>query len=260
MTRKRTLPGIACVSLFAVLAACDGSVNFDIHTPPVPVHWPPDPVDVYGMIEEPGTITLVGVRYDTSAAEVTANGVPARAEDLAAGQIVHVVGTVHEDRLTGTAERVRSEAALIGPIESVSPQDGVLVALGQTVRTDANTRFGPFLDPTLESGPDAGTRIRVHGWRDAAGDIRASRIDLDVAGREVQVVGIVAAPDLTYEVFTLGGLAVDYGLATGFDVPGWTPEEGRAVVARGVLAGDSLIAREVRSVPMQFVRLPSDLP
>ena len=88
----------------------------------------------------------------------------------------------------------------------------------------------------------------------------ATRVDLDGTSPDVQVLGAVYGLDRGNALFVIGDLDVYYGEAAHIDVAGGTPTDGMAVVARGVLADGTLIAREIRSVPVERLYLYGEEP
>jgi hypothetical protein len=106
------------------------------------------------------------------------------------------------------AETVTVEMLVQGPVESVDTNDGRVVALGQTILTDAGTVFdGVALDALQPGDP-----ISVSGFFDAEDRIRASRIELPLEP-EIALVGTIRNLDASGETFELGGLVVRFGEA-----------------------------------------------
>ena len=126
---------------------------------------------VVGPISELGSIFVNGIEFDTTNAEVTVDGDPATAADLELGMIVVVRGRIHDDGLTGDAERIGSDHVLFGPVEAVNAGGGTFVAMSQLVITDAATVFdGVTLDALVP-----GDVVEIFGVVDAAVSIRATR-------------------------------------------------------------------------------------
>jgi hypothetical protein len=94
--------------------------------------------------------------------------------------VVKVLGTVNADGINGNAQRVKALIEVRGAVTAVFPAENPqrLVVLGQNVIVDDLTvysnlaNFGAITVSTL---------IEVHGLRDTAGQIRATRIEANQA-------------------------------------------------------------------------------
>ena len=169
----------------SLLGACSGgNVNFSAQGPtiaPLPPNPPPlssEAVTTRGVITGSAGFTVNGVNYASTAAAVTINDQPGTLSDLRQGLIVIVRGRINGDGRTGTASSIRYDANLIGPVDSADAANNRLIAMGQTITTDSDTLFGPGIDPATFAGLAAGNNIRVSGFADAGGAIRATRIDM----------------------------------------------------------------------------------
>lgn len=161
-----------------------------------------------------GSVIVNGVRFEDTAANVSIDDTPKTAADLQDGMVVKVLGTVNADGVTGAAQRVKALIEARGTPTSVNaaanPQS--LIVLGQTVLVDDQTvysglaGFGSITTSTL---------VEVHGLRDAANQIRATRIEANPVqmGNDTvdEIRGIVsggaAGSDPT--AFNLGSQAVN---------------------------------------------------
>jgi hypothetical protein len=122
-----------------------------------------------------GSVILNGVRYDDGGAQVDddrGRGVAA----LASGMQVTLRGRIDDTGASGTAERVRITPELRGAVESVdrSVSPPAFVVGGVRVQTDDATVFA---DGLSIAGLAAGQRVEVHALRDAAGRLRATRVE-----------------------------------------------------------------------------------
>jgi hypothetical protein len=128
-----------------------------------------------------GSVIVNGVRFEDTTANITIDDTPKTAANLQSGMVVKVVGTVSDDGINGTAQRVKALIEVRGTPTSIDPTANPqsLVLLGQTVIVDDQTVYSDLL-----AGFDSittSTLIEVHGLRDATGRIRATRIEANQA-------------------------------------------------------------------------------
>jgi hypothetical protein len=202
-------------------------------------------VAAIGEITALDSATINGIRYDTNAASVLVNGQQATAADLKPGQIVALEGEANFSTATGRAEEIRYVASVIGPVENADATLGRLIVMGQTVLADVDTVFGPGIAPDTYAGLSPGTTAQISGFRNADGDILATRIEADAASAGVQLTGTVTGLDLPSMSFSMGRLIVDYSNATLIDLPLGMPANGQPVMVRGSLTGGILIVAEI---------------
>jgi hypothetical protein len=250
----RVLKTASGPGLLALLAAC-GGVNITADTnigPPVPPSPPwivSEPISSLGVVSAPGSVSVNGVRYDTSASSVTMNGRAAFPANLRAGHVVGLQGHVEEDGVLGTAHRIDCQAAVVGPVEAVDAAHQRVIVLGQTVVSNADTAYdSSFASGDLDS-LEIGSRLQISGLLDANGQIVATRIEPAEANDALQVTGRVAGLDLANRLFTLDRLTIDYSGTLVIDLPGGMPAEGDAIVVRGSLASGLLIAQAMTGLP-----------
>jgi hypothetical protein len=175
-----------------------------------------------------GSIRVNGVRFDDSAAVVRNDdsAAPRTTADLKDGMVVKVRGRFNDDGVNGTAERVEIENEVRGTVQAVSATalPPFFTVIGQKVIVDTATVFANFAaaatpaDRLLQLA--AGTSfVEVHGQRDTAGNILASRVELfggSALGDELR--GIVTATP-SASTFTMTGInsstiiTVNYGSA-----------------------------------------------
>jgi len=198
-----------------------------------------------GPITELNSATVNGIHYDTRAAGVYINGLPANVSDLKLGQIVALKGEANFSNATGTADEIRYSASIIGPVEHVEMALERLIVMGQTVVIDADTEFGPSIDPDTFAGLEAGSAVQVSGFRNADGDILATRIETDATSTLVQIIGTVAGPDPASMSFSIDRLTIDYSAAALIDLPLGLPTVGLLVMVRGSLIDGVLVADEI---------------
>jgi hypothetical protein len=110
----------------------------------------------------------------------------------------------------------------------------LLTVLGQRVRVDASTLFDDSLASSLTS-LRVGQVVEISGFRNAAGEIVASRIEAGSAtARGFEVTGVVSGLDSVARKLKIGTLTVDYTTATLRDFPAGGPQNGDRVEAKGI--------------------------
>lgn len=250
MKLKKLLLGASATILLSLFAGCGGGGSGDSLTPPPP---PPPPTGgigrngvAVGPIATFGSIVVNGVRYETTNATFSLDGVVGTEGDLKVGQVVSVKGTINDDGTTGTADEVTFDDVVKGPVESIDLAAKVLVVLGQNVLVTLDTSFDDSFSPASLEGVSVGQIVEVSGQFEANGNIVATRIEPKPAGTEFEVHGNVTGLDTTAMTFSLGGLVVDYSGATMDNFMGGIAE-GDFVEAKGTTFGGAgeLIATKV---------------
>jgi hypothetical protein len=240
-----------------VLTACSGGdVNISAKGPtvqPFPNNPPAsssEAITTHGVITALSDVTVNGVRYDAGgAATVTYNGEPGTLSDLRRGQVVTVSGRINSNGFSGSANSIRYDANLIGPVESLDAAEHRLIVMGQTVMAGPDAVFASGINPETFAGLSAGSIIQVSGFTDASGAIRATRIDQDRLATELQVIGRVDSLDLANLLFTIDRLTVDYSSAIVIDLPGGAPATGMRVKAIGTLSSGLFRVERLASAP-----------
>jgi hypothetical protein len=153
-----------------------------------------------------GSVIVNGVTFEDNAARVVDDdGLKVSAADLSDGMMVTVQGTINADGVTGTASAIKVENEVRGPITTKAADS--MVVLGQTIFVDGATVFSNVANfAALQSGQD----VEVHGARDAAGNIRATRVELLApgAGADDEVRGVVSGK--TASTFNIGTLLITF--------------------------------------------------
>jgi len=128
-----------------------------------------------------GSTIVNGVRFEDTTANISIDDTPKTAAALQNGMVVKVVGTVNDDGINGTAQRVKVIIEARGtPITvnaGANPQN--LVVLGQTVLADDQTVYSNLAN--FNAIVANTTLIEVHGLRDDTGRIRATLIEAGAA-------------------------------------------------------------------------------
>lgn len=255
--RNSNVTGIVLLALFALtlLAACSGG-NVDVAVGGVnlpPGGLPPfpnsEPVVAQGTITSFGDLTVNGVRYDTRGASIVVDSQPAVSTDLKAGHVVTLTGRISATGFAGEASTIRMHSRVTGPVESVDVGNGRLLVMGQTVRLGPDTHYSAGIDPATLEGLAAGDSARISGYADAAGNIRATRVESADAGWPLQIVGEVSGHDIANLLFDVNQLTVDYGNAVVIDLPGGTPNNGMTVRVIGVLSDGLFVAEQLLGGP-----------
>ena len=205
-------------------------------------------VSAFGAITELNSATVNGIRYNTDATTVEANGLPANVADLKLGQIVAIEGEVNFSDATGRADAIGYTASVIGPAENIDATLKRLIVMGQTVLTNADTVFDSSIDPDTFAGLTLAATTQISGFRNDAGEIIATRIEPDTTSSDVQLVGTVAGLDLANMLFSVDRLTVDYSGATVIDLPMGMPADGLLVIVRGSLTNGILAVDAIASI------------
>ena len=203
-----------------------------------------------------GSVIVNGVHYDDKTASIRIDDTPNKQPgDLKDGMFVKVRGQINNDRINGVAQQVEVEHEVRG---KVSAKDSnalppSITAINQKVLVDDLTVFAGF--PAPPASPSAAVnaintttdRVEVHGLRDAAGNIRASRVELNPAAGTDDLHGAIKAP-LTGTTFTLQNGATD--VAVTYSVPmispaGATLAVGANVEVHGAFNGATFVATRV---------------
>jgi hypothetical protein len=153
-----------------------------------------------------GSVKVNGVEFTVSAntTSITADDNPKPETYLDDGMQVKVKGTLNDDKITGKAEKVEVVNEVRGAIAAKGTD--TITVNGQTVLIDGGTVLA---NTTGIAALGASDNIEVHGVRDAAGVIHATRIEKLAAGPlENEVRGAVSAKTATS--FTIGGLPIAF--------------------------------------------------
>ena len=162
-------------------------------------------------VMQKGSVIVNGVRFEDTAANISIDDTPKTDTALQNGMVVKVAGTVNVDGINGSAQRVKALIEVRGTPTSVNPVAQSLILLNQTVFADDQTVYSNLAG---FAAIDTSHLIEVHGLRNAAGEIRATRIEAnqtqmgDPATDEIRgvVSGGVGTNPTT---FSLGAQAVN---------------------------------------------------
>jgi hypothetical protein len=223
--------------ILSFAAGCGGSGG------DTPVDNPPPPPPVGGIgrtgiamgpISTFGSVVVNGVRYDTSSATFSVNGVSGSQDDLRVGQVITVSGTIDDNGVDGNADEVNFDDNVKGPIQSIDLGTSQIVVLGQTVLISPETSFDDSISPASIDGLSVDDIVEISGLVDASGRITATRIELKPIGTEFEVLGIVSAHNAANFEFNINNLVVNYSGATLDNFSGGLINDGDFVEAKGL--------------------------
>jgi hypothetical protein len=244
-------PGLTLLVLLGACSGDVGNVSVDIDGPNI-TGFPQqmsESITAHGPITGFGDLSVNNVHYEAIGATVTINGLPGTLADLRRGQIVTVTGRIYIGDDFGAANAIRFDADLVGPVINLDAGNALMNVMGQTVRTDSDTLFSTGIDPTTYAGLDTGDIVQISGFRSAAGDIRATRIDLQAVGAEQHIIGLVDGVDLANLRFTINGLSINYDNAVLIELPGGGPAAGMRVKAIGSMSNGAFQAERLSPAP-----------
>jgi len=238
----------------AMLTACSGggvdvSVQGSAITPSFPPAQTNEAIKSHGTITGLGGVTINSVRYLTNSALVTYNGSPGALSDLRHGQVITIDGRIDGGDGVGIANHIYFDAKVIGPVDSIDAGNRQLIVMGQTVSVDPDTLFDGSIDSATFEGLPVGDVVEVSGYADAAGAIRATRIDRAPAGPEYQLIGQVEDLDLANLLFAVNRLTLDYSAALLIDLPGGAPADGMAVKVTGTMSDGLFRVERLAAAP-----------
>ena len=199
----------------------------------------------YGTLTGFGSIFVNGVEFDTAGAtryvddiSSVSNGMD-DATVLDQGMVVTVTGTVNADGVTGVATSVRYDEVVEGPVSTVPADNADMTARTFEVfdTTVIAGRYSTVYVNTDYLSLDVGRIAEVSGFFDAAGNLRATRIEdhgIPGPGAIVQLKGTVSGFN-GVDTFMLGSIAVSYDGATVFSNLSGSMTDGQYVEVAGVM-------------------------
>jgi hypothetical protein len=189
-----------------------------------------------GVITDKGSVVVNDVRFAVDDnTSIRLNDIDnVQESELQIGMIVKLRGTFNADGSTGTADSIEAEGNVQGRISVLDLGEGSFSVLGQKTFVDNQTIFagvGGLNELEL------GNVVRVFGFRDVPGDIRATFVErLSGSGGEEEIFGIVSEKDVVDNTFMLNGfLLVDYVIRNPeIEPPGSSFDNGDPVEVEGV--------------------------
>ncbi len=183
-----------------------------------------------GPITGFGSVFVSGFEYDTGQTLMLVDGKPGSQSDLKKGMIVRINATVTEhydtdEELQRTANTLVYEDTVDGRVQSVAPDGGSLVVLGQTITVSTKTVVDESIAGrnvlSLVPGRDL---VRISGFVTGDGMIKATFIglktlDIPVENSDDEVKGFIKNHKVEQKTFEVGALTVDYRNAVLNDMP-----------------------------------------
>ena len=159
------------------------------------------PATSKGVVTALGSVTVNGIRFDTSTAQIRIDDSPGRPEsELKVGMVVRVKGSKDDLAGTGKATEVEAHHVVRGKVDDKG--GGILRVGGHEVEIEHGTEF-----ENHASGVDSisvGERVRVHGHPTTTGHIRATRVEKEAGTSEdFEVKGFVSDLAAVAGTFTL---------------------------------------------------------
>lgn len=244
---------IVSATAFAALVGCSnggdgvGSSDLNVAQGPFGASAPSfvsAPVyDYFGVVNgaEPGWAWHDQCRLGTDPSRcyerVTVDGVPASADAIQTGHIVRVRST------SGWNVAVDVQHAVVGTVQAVDQQAGIVTILGQRVRL--------YTAPAWQDEPLAvGDRVSISGFLTTAGDINPTRID--AAHHTADALRGVLQREGSG--FRIGALAVDLAAATasGFPAGAVLPGDAVRIVGRLEAQGERFTATAIEYIGGDF--------
>jgi hypothetical protein len=249
-TRSLQFVGILAAATLAACGGGGGGTVAGIDGTGITPQNPPSTAVAFGTVTAFGSVFVNGVRYDTSAASFTLDGISGTQADLGIGDVVLVTGSFAAGSTTqATATSVVYDDAVEGRIESIDLGTSTLVVLGQSVRITVDTSFDDSIQPASIDGLAGVPIIEVSGLIASDGSIEASRIEPKPVSGEFETTGLVSSIDSAAMRFSINALVVDYsGVSQLQDFPGGIISNGDLVEVKGgttLGANGELIATRV---------------
>jgi hypothetical protein len=203
-----------------------------------------------------GSVIVNGVHFDDNTATIKIDDTPKTSIDLQSGMVVRLRGQINDDRVNGTAQVVNVSTEVRGTVQT---HDGATVpptftVVGQTVFVDDLTvlaNFGPSPTPASAVGSlsNGSSLVEVHGLRDAAGALHASRVELltPVAGNDElrgTVTALVVGTSFTLQNGTTS-VAVNFSGTTTIVPATATLANGEIVEVHGAFSGPTFTATSI---------------
>ena len=206
------------LSSLLLLGACGGGGGGGTSTS-VPTSAPVPPgISSSGTVTGFGSVYVNGVKFNISSTTKISNddvddGEVITENDLKVGDVVEVKGT-SDDAANANAQSIEMASEVKGPVDNVfNAATKTLVVMGQTVLINNNTAIDNNIGPNGLGDLKVGDLVEVHGFRDATGNIVATRIERQGAVAKFRVRGNISALNSAAKTFKIGNLTVDYSAA-----------------------------------------------
>jgi len=207
MKIRLSAAAVLLLALAVVLVACSGGGGGG--TPPATT----TPIIAQGVMLK-GSVIVNGIRFEDTLANITADDTAKLPAFLQDGMVVKVKGRRNGDGLTGTAEKIQVENEVRGALASKGTD--TFSVHGQTVQVTGETIFANVANFAALNNGDM---VEVHGLRDAAGVIQATRVEKFGLGAVVEdeVRGVISGLTVVTAgsgTFSIGNLVLTYSPAT----------------------------------------------
>ena len=161
----------------------------------------PPPSASRGVVTAVGALTVNGIAFDASTAQIRIDDNPGRPEsELKVGMVVTVKGSKDDAAGTGRATEIETHHVLRGKVDDKG--GSVFRVGGHEVEVEHATEFEDRLNRL--GSVSVGERVRVHGHATATGHFRATRVEKETGSSEdFEVKGFVSDLDRTAGKFTL---------------------------------------------------------
>jgi len=196
-----------------------------------------------GKITGFGSIFVNGIEFDTNQSQFVVDGDTALTEaDLSIGMVVRILGSVDSNGLVGTANNVKYDDEIQGPIASITAAvngQKSFVIFDKSITIDEsstsfnNTNFTDITD---------GDIVEISGFKTSDTEIEATFVkktgDFNL-NEEVELKGTISS--LSSSSFTLAGATINFDSQTEIEAPGGILSNGLFVEVKGNLASLSPI-------------------
>ena len=252
MIRKFSVWDFFSIVLIILLTSCGGNSSSGVQTNAsgggiggTGIH-----TSSVGPITAKGSITVNGVKFETTTARIFLDGEESSSDELLkVGMVVEVQGTLNNDEITGDATTILFDDNVQGPITDIS--GNMILILGQTVLVDSQT----VIDSSIPGGITSlaeGDILEVSGELDELGQIRATFLQKKETAGEFEISGLVFNKNAA--TFMINNLTVQFSFAALNGFGGLEPANGDFVDVKGseidLVTGD-LIAVEIEKKSLE---------
>jgi hypothetical protein len=266
--RNRVFGLAAGTVAFGIISACGGAGGGGLGVADGGIRGTGSSV---GPVSGFGSVFVNGVEFftdDIPNRAVESNDGISTESDLSEGMILRVEGAWQEDG-QGTAEKLRYDDTLRGPINQLAPDPSgagefvTVTVMGQQVRVDRQTVVRGITFASLLGGTGIDQHVRVSAWRQADGSYRAGYIGTISRNlTDIELEGTVSAIDTDLNQLTIGTITVEYDEDNVVFGSGLTETElssATALEVEGSLIGSVLTAVSIdRDDARRFAREDSD--
>ncbi len=201
-------------------------------------------IEAVGEIDGFGSVIVNGEHYETDDAEVEVDGEAGTEDDLEVGMIVEVEGEEGSDGKK-KARKIHFRSRAAGTIKSIDVEARSFVIYKKSILIDDDTKLDEAIDEVTLAPLAEGVKVRVSGYRNADGDIVATRIDLRDGEKPARMHGEISSVDPVAKTFVIGEQTVDY---SGAEIKGTEEDlvDGLKVMVYGQVEDEVLVASGVK--------------